>query len=146
MFGLVPFSGRNIVRKDPWNLDKFFADFFNEPMFPVFGNQSRMKVDIREDGKNYILEAELPGVDKEDINLEIGENTLTISVNRNEEINEEHKNYIRKERHSSSMVRSFAVDNIIPDQAMAKFENGLLTVTLPKKEETVVKSRRIDIN
>ena len=44
------------------------------------------------------------------------------------------------------MVRSFAVDNIIPDQTTAKFENGVLTVTLPKKEEAVVKSRKIDIN
>ena len=146
MFGLVPFRGRNIVRMDPWNIDRFFADFLNEAMFPVFGKQRQMKVDIREDGKNYILEAELPGVDKEDINLEIDENTLTISINHNEEINEEHKNYIRKERYRSSMVRSFAVDNIIPDQATAKFENGVLTVTLPKKEETIVKSRRIDIN
>lgn len=146
MFGLVPFRGRNIVRKDPWNLDSIFEDFFNESMFPVFGNQRQMKVDIREDEKNYIIEAELPGCDKDEINLEVDENVLTISVNRNEEINEEQKNYIRKERYSSSMTRSFAVDNIVPEKTTAKFENGVLTVTLPKKEETVVKSRRIDIN
>lgn len=146
MFGLVPFKGRDVLRRDPWNIDSFFEDFFNEPLFPVFRNERQMKVDIREDEKNYILEAELPGVDKEDISLEVEENTLTISVNHNEEVNEEHKNYIRKERYRSSMVRSFAVNNIIPDQTTAKFENGVLTITLPKKEEKFAHKRRIDIN
>ena len=104
-----------------------------------------MKVDIREDDQNYFVEAELPGTDKNEINLEIEDNMLTISVNRNEETSSESKSYIHKERHMTSMTRSFALDNIIPDQAHAKFENGVLTVTLPKKEAGVKKSRRINI-
>jgi len=145
MFGLVPFKGRNAMRRVPWSVDSFFEDFFNEPFFPAFVSDRQMKVDIREDEKNYILEAELPGVNKEDINLEIEENLLTISVDHNEEVDEERQNYIRRERYRSSMVRSFAVDNIIPEQATAKFENGVLTITLPKKEETITKRRRINI-
>ena len=110
-----------------------------------YANSGQMRVDIREDEKNYVVEAELPGVKKEEINLEVDENVLTIAVNRKEEVNEEQEKYIRRERRCSSMTRSFAVDNIRPDQATAKFENGILVIDLPKKEETVTTNKRIEI-
>ena len=147
MFNLVPYRGRNMAGRNPWSMENFFEGFFNEPMLPVFfKNEKQMKVDIREDEGNYLVEAELPGVNKENIDVELKDNILTISVKHNEEISEEKTNYIRKERYSSSMSRSFAVDNIIPDKITAKFEKGVLAITLPKKEEKVDHKRRIDIN
>lgn len=147
MFSLIPFRGREVLRRSIWDLDAFFEDFFKEPMLPeLFRSNRQMKVDVKEDENNYIVEAELPGVDKESINLEVSDKNLTISVNHKEEINEEQKNYIRKERFSSSMTRSFVVDNIVPDKTTAKFENGVLTITLPKKEKSINRKRRIDIN
>lgn len=147
MFGLVPFRGGNVSRRrDMWDMDNIFESFFKDSMFPSFyANSGQMRVDIREDEKNYVVEAELPGVKKEEINLEVDENVLTIAVNRKEEVNEEQEKYIRRERRCSSMTRSFAVDNIRPDQATAKFENGILVIDLPKKEETVTTNKRIEI-
>jgi HSP20 family protein len=70
---------------------------------------------------------------------------LTISVKSNEETKEEQENYIRRERRSSSMTRSFAVENIVPEKATAKFENGILSINLPKKDEKCHKRNKINI-
>lgn len=146
MFGLVPFRKGNLgSRRDPWDVDSIFENFFQEPWLPVSLVNSQMKVDVQENAQEFIFEAEIPGVKKDEINLEVEENRLTISVNKKDEINEQKDNYIRRERRSSSMVRAFAVDNILPDKASAKYENGILTITLPKKVETAPKSKRIDI-
>ncbi|HHV65168.1 MAG TPA: Hsp20/alpha crystallin family protein [Peptococcaceae bacterium] len=147
MFSLVPFRKRGLSRqRDFWDMDSIFDSFFNDAMFPVyFAPSGQMKVDIKENEKEYILEAEIPGAKRDEINLEIDESRLTISVDRNEEINEEQDNYIRKERRTCSMSRSFAVENILPEKATAKFENGVLTIVLPKKDATVSKYRRIEI-
>ena len=116
MFNLVPFRNRGLARRvDQWDIDSIFENFFNDSLLPasVFGN-AQMKVDIQETPKEFIFEAEIPGANKDEINLEIDDNHLTISVNRQEEANETRDNYIRRERRSSAMARSFAVDNIIP--------------------------------
>ncbi|MEL7564259.1 MAG: Hsp20/alpha crystallin family protein [Dehalobacterium sp.] len=148
MFSLVPFRSGNVDRrKNPWDMNSIFEDFFKDSMFPtLFENSGQMKVDIRENAENFVVDTEIPGAKKDEINLEIDENMLTISVNRSEEVNDEKENYIRRERRSSSMTRSFAVENIIPDKATAQFENGVLTITLPKREEFTRKSRKINID
>jgi len=148
MFSLVPFRSGNVDRrKNPWDMGSIFEDFFKDSMFPtLYENSGQMKVDIRENAQNFVVDAEIPGAKKDEINLEIDDNMLTISVNHSEEVNDEKDNYIRKERRSSSMTRSFAVENIIPDKATAQFENGVLTITLPKREEHTRKSRKISIN
>lgn len=150
MFGLIPFSKRNsaIERKyhDLFDFNSILENFFNDTVFPSFySNSGQMKVDIRETDKEYIVEAELPGVKKDEINVEIDENRLTIAVQRSEQVDEQKDNYIRKERRCCSMARSFAVDNILIDKVTAKFENGLLVITLPKKEHSLPKGKRIDI-
>ncbi|MCX7842419.1 MAG: Hsp20 family protein, partial [Clostridia bacterium] len=94
----------------------------------------------------YILEAELPGVKKDEINLEVHDDRLTISVKKDEKAEEKKDNYLRRERRTSSMVRSFSIENIISDKITAKHENGILTLILPKKEETKPKGRKIDIS
>lgn len=151
MFGLVPFErkGRGIQRKngDYFDIDSVFENFFNDTMFPLFyRNSSQMRVDIRENDKEYILEAELPGVKKEDINLEVNGDRLTISVNRDEKTEEKKNHYLRKERRTDSMTRSFSIENVLSDKITAKHENGILTLILPKKEETKPKGRKIDIS
>lgn len=147
MFNLVPFRGGNVERRrDPWDMNSIFEGFFKDSLLPAFfSNSGQMRVDIKENEHNYIVEAELPGVKKDEINLDIDENVLTISVKRNEETNEGQDNYIRRERYFSSMTRSFAVDNVIPEKATAKFENGILSIDLPKREEKSHKHNRIDI-
>lgn len=104
-----------------------------------------MRVDIKENEKEYIVEADMPGIKKEEINVELNDDRLTIAVERNEEINEEKENYIRKERRSGSFCRSFYVENVLDDQISAKFENGVLSVVLPKKEAGISKKNKIEI-
>ena len=92
-----------------------------------------------------MLEAEIPGVDKEDINLEYKDDILTISVERKEEVNDERENYIRKERRYGSFKRAFYVDNVDEENIKAKFKNGVLKIKLPKKELISPKQNRISI-
>lgn len=150
MFNLVPFAGRNsgIQRsRDLFNIEDIFENFFNDRFFPsLYKNSSQMKVDIKENEKEYILEVELPGIKKEEVNLEIDEGRLTISVRKDEQKEDKQDNYIRKERSFSAMTRSFEVSDVETDGIDAKFENGLLLITLPKKQEKEVKGRRIEIN
>jgi len=151
MFGLVPFErkGRGVQRRngDYFDIDSIFENFFNDAVLPsFFSNSGQMRVDISENDKEYILEAELPGVKKEEINLEVHDDRLTISVKKDENKEEKKDNYLRRERRTSSMVRSFSIENIVSDKITAKHENGILTLVLPKKEETKPKGRKIDIS
>lgn len=138
------------IRRRPFdffNVENFFENFLAEPFVsPFYPNRGQMRVDIKENDKEYIVEAELPGVRKDEINIDLRDNRLTISVERDEETREEKDNYIRRERRFGSMARSFYVDNIVDDKIDAKFENGVLTIVLPKKEEGVERGRRIQIH
>ena len=150
MFHLTPFHKRETgIQRLPFgylDIDALMENFFNDTVFPrLYSNSNLMKVDIRETAGEYIVEAELPGVKKEQISLDLSKNVLTISVQRKDEINEENERYIRKERRYGSMVRSFAVDNVIEDKATAKFENGILTITLPKIKHEEKKVNKINI-
>jgi len=150
MFGLTPYNKRN--RGIDWRIpnwfgvEDFFEDFFNDSIFPsFFTNKREMKVDIKENDNNYILEAELPGVDKENIRLEIKDDILTIGVDQNEQFEEERENYIRKERRVCSMSRSFQLPNVKNEDVSASFKNGILTITLPKQNPGKTNIRRINI-
>ncbi len=147
---LVPYSKRNrgLSRgpQDVFNIDRVFDDFFGDSFMPaLFAEEKQIKVDIRENEKEYIVEADLPGVKKEEINVELNNERLMISVTKNEEVNEEKENYIRKERRSGSYCRSFYVENVTEDKISAKFENGVLSMILPKKKAEVSKKNQIEI-
>lgn len=150
MFGLVP-SGRrgsNIQRRnDVWDLRSVFEDFLNDSFFlPGFPSTVHpIRADIRETDKEYIIDAEIPGVNKEDIKVDLRDDTLTISVENRSETKEERENFIRRERRYGSYSRSFYLDNVSHDDIKAKYDNGVLRITLPKLQETKCKSRCINI-
>ena len=149
MFGLTPYNNRRNLdvqrASDLWDPESWFDNFFND--FPtLYGSGSQMKVDIKENEKDYEIEAELPGVKKDEINIELRDDRLTISVQREEHDEEEKNNYIRKERRVSSMSRSFYVSDVKPEDVKAKFENGVLTLTLPKSEDEKKREHKIQIN
>ncbi|NLA84125.1 MAG: Hsp20/alpha crystallin family protein [Clostridiales bacterium] len=150
MFGLTPYNSRNMGlqrrMRDFFDMDSWIDSFFNDSFLPpmdVFGNP--MKVDIKENKNDYVIEADLPGVDKNNINIELRDGILSINVQRNEIQQEERGNYIRKERRTSSLSRSFRVGNVKPEDVSAKFENGVLSITLPKADEEKNNQYRIDI-
>lgn len=150
MFGLTPYRKNQGISKQNngyWDFDSLFEDFFNDTMFPAFYSNSRqMKVDIMEKENEYVVEAELPGINKDEVNIELNDNHLTISVQKNEQVDEEKDNYIRKERKQCGVSRSFYVENVDNDKVDAKYNNGILTINLPKKDPGTPKSRKIQIN
>ena len=153
MFGMTPYRGRRSLARRKWMdiddmfdnmVDYMFNNFFNDMEYNILA-YNPMKVDIKEYEDKYLLEAELPGVNKEDINIEIRDDILTISVNRNEEIKEERENYIRRERRYGSLKRSFPVDDVEQDKIDARFENGILYLELPKRKDARKNVNRIQI-
>lgn len=146
MFGLIPFRTNGIDKKGG-SFDDFLTGFLNDDFFsPMsFGNNINFNADIRETENEYLVSAELPGVRKEDINLEYRDNNLIISAKRNEEINEEKDNYIRRERTYGELSRSFHVGNVDRSKICAKFENGELQIVLPKLNKTFDESSKINI-
>lgn len=149
MFGLTPFNNRKqngIVRKnDIWDLRSVFDDFFNESVSGFLTTAHPIKADVRETEKEYIIDAEIPGVKKEDVKLEFRDNQLTILVEQNHQINEENDNYIRKERRYGSFSRSFYVENVKHEGVAAKYNDGILSITLQKEETAKNNNYQINI-
>ena len=104
------------------------------------------RADIKENDKEYIVEAELPGYDKDDIEINLVDDRLTISAQKSEEVKEERDNYIRRERQVGRISRSFMVANIKNKDVKAEYVDGLLRIVLPKDEEGRRRSTRIDIH
>ena len=122
-------------------LDDFFND--NWPSSRILA-RSTFKVDIQEDEKGYVVEAELPRVKKEEIGIELNEGRLTISVVREEKKEEENKNYVHKESQYSSMSRSIYLADASNKDVKASLEDGILRISVPKQEK-VDSSKRIEI-
>ncbi|MDX1501609.1 MAG: Hsp20/alpha crystallin family protein [Thermoanaerobaculia bacterium] len=128
---------------------RLFDDAFNDFLSPVgdaeISTRSWMPpVDIRETENELVLTAELPGMTKDDIEITLENNVLTLSGQRNFEKDVERESYHRIERAYGRFSRSFALPrNFSTEDVKAQFKDGVLHITLPKREEA--KPRRIDI-
>lgn len=133
MMTLVPYrTNRNLSRNDdPFFTDRFFRSFFD--MSDMVGSAG-FRVDVREEPDAFKLEAELPGVAKDKINLEINNDTLCISAELNEEKKEEKGGYLYSERRSGHVERRFDLEGIDQENISADYQNGVLLVTLPKNK------------
>lgn len=126
--------------------NNLFDEFFNDPFFTdtYHNRQSLMKTDIEDDGTNYVIEIELPGYKKEDVRAELKDGYLTIyaeTVSENEV--KDQKNYIRRERYSGSVKRSFYVGSgLKQEDVKAAFENGILKLVFPKEAPTQIEENR----
>ncbi|HNW04416.1 MAG TPA: Hsp20/alpha crystallin family protein [Oscillospiraceae bacterium] len=142
MFDLMPFD-RKEMRK--WNgyFDDLERSFFGG--FPAVNSGSMFRADIIDRGDSYLLQAELPGFDREEISVDVCGESLTISAQHKEESKEEEKNFVRRERRFGSFVRSFDITGIDTDQISAEFKDGVLGLTLPKRVETETASKKIEI-
>ena len=119
--------------------DNFFDNNFFSGRNPLYGKHEKdiMKTDVREKDGNYEVFVDLPGFKKEDVKLDLDNGYLTISAQRNEELDDKDNEgrYIRQERATGSCARSFYVGKELePKDISAKFENGILTLHLPKAE------------
>lgn len=114
-------------------LDDFLDDFM--PSIP----ETNMKCDIYEKDKKYYIEMDLPGYDKKDVNIDLDNEYLIISVSKEENTDETEKNYIRKERSYSKMSRSFYIGKIDESEIKAEFKDGILRIIVPKEEKESLK-------
>ena len=138
MFGMIPFDRRDSSLFDM--LDNFERNFFGTSS----NTASSFRTDIRDEGDKFVLEAELPGLKKEDIKLDLKDGILTISAQHSQESEEKKNSYIRRERRYGSFSRSFDVSGIQEDHITAAYNNGVLELTLPKAQPVVPAARQID--
>ncbi len=134
-----PFN--ELTRLDPFNMDDFLKGFMLRPVFRGLEAEPQIKVDVTEEDKAYLVKAEIPGVKKEDIHVSIEGNQVSISAEVKQEKEEkEGKKLLRSERYYGKVYRSFSLDQEV-DQggAQAKYSDGVLEVTLPKKPGTAAK-------
>lgn len=149
MFEVTPYRQKS---ERPRNaLSKFARHFLSDDFEALFDHvntfPSSFRVDLRENEDHYVLEADLPGIHKEDISLHYENNYLTISAKRNEM--QEMKNervYVRRERRFGQFQRNFYIDNIQENKIAAQFNHGVLTVTLPKADILRAKQGNIPIH
>lgn len=131
----------SVVGFDPFrNLDEFFY-MPGMPVFRAAPSEPEMKIDLTEDDKTYYLKAEIPGVRKEDIHVAIDGNEVSITAEMNKETEEKKRTTVlRSERYYGRWNRNFTLGNAVDDfKAEAKYANGVLMLTLPKKAGTAVK-------
>ena len=155
MFSIVPYrENRNMaMRENRGFFDDFSNDFFRAFFENGFNGMMRMeqpmKVDVRDDGEKYVLEAEMPGVSRDDVHVDVDNGVLTISAKYDQakdEKNEDGK-YVYRERRFGSMSRAFNVEGIREDAISAEFKDGVLKLDLPKKEtQPVVTAHSIEIH
>ena len=122
--------------------DDFFSDdFMNFPAWsgrsPLYGKHAKnlMKTDVRETDSSYELDVDLPGFKKDEISVDLKDGYLTISAAKGLDKDEQDKKgkYIRQERYAGAMSRSFYVGEVEPDQVSAKYEDGILKISLRKQ-------------
>ncbi|MCS7229148.1 MAG: Hsp20/alpha crystallin family protein [Candidatus Kryptonium sp.] len=124
--------------------DRFFRGFEEEEEIRVMKWSPR--VDISETDDEYIVRAEIPGVNKDDIKITIKENMLTISGEKKQEKETKNENFHRIERVYGSFSRSFTLPSAVKvDKVEAKFKDGVLTIKLPKVEEAKAKEIEIKV-
>jgi len=104
------------------------------------------RTDVTDEGDHFLLEADLPGFEKQDIHLDLNGDTLTIRAERHSKVEEKEKDkVVRMERSYGSYSRSYDISGIDAEDIRAKYENGVLQLTLPKKKEIPAASRQIMI-
>jgi HSP20 family protein len=141
-----PFGG--LARFDPFtDIDDIFRDFFGAPAL-LRGTQSaapRIRVDIAETDQAYTVKAEIPGVNKDDIKVSIDGNRVSINAEvKEEKLADEGGKMVRSERMYGQQYRSFTLPQEVDDtQAQARYQDGVLELSLPKKAGTGAKQLSI---
>lgn len=137
--------------------ESLFDDFMNFPFekeffgrrSPLYGRYEKnlMKTDIKETDSVYEVAIDLPGFKKEDVSAKLENGYLTVSASRNmdkEEKDEQNGAYIRRERYSGECSRSFYVgDAVVEEDIRARFEDGILQLTIAKKEEKKIEEKKL---
>jgi HSP20 family protein len=162
MFSIAPWnhpSGINVRRENnPFSslqneinrvFEGFFNDFQSPSLLPSAWIESQMAtpvVDIFENEKSFKVEAELPGIQQDDVEVTINDNYLTIKGEKKASKEDKEDNYVRRERYYGSYQRTIALpETADADKAKATFKKGVLWIEIPKKKEAIKPSRKVEI-
>ena len=146
---------RSLIRSDPFtesarfdpfrfdpfrNIDEVMREFSLLPSARGFEPEPRIRMDVEETDKNYLVKADIPGMKKEDIKVAIEGNTVSIQAQTAEEKEEEGANFVRRERYVGQQYRAFTLPQEIDEKgAEAQYDNGVLCLSLPKKSGSISK-------
>ena len=140
MFDLMPFDRHEM---------KHFNNYFNDMERNFFGElpsaNAMVHTDILDKGDHYLLQAELPGFAKEEVNVDIDGERMTISAQHSEEKEEKEETFVRRERRYGTFARSFDITGIKADAITGEFKNGVLELTLPKSGDEEPAGRKVEI-
>ncbi|HAM33516.1 MAG TPA: Hsp20/alpha crystallin family protein [Deltaproteobacteria bacterium] len=136
--------------------ERRFEDFFRRPFslmeapwwtrWPALAGEVSPTADIYEEGGDIVVKAEVPGMKKEEIHVDINEKTITISGEKKKEEKVEKKDYVRHERVYGSFVRTFGLPaEVQTDKAQATFKDGVLEVRVPKTAEAASRTRKVTV-
>lgn len=153
----------NIMRRDTYNTPSLFRKSIND-MFDNFSGtgilspisdfanhsmnllSSSMPIDVIDQGKEYVVKANLPGIDKKDVDIQLTENILTIKGSYSQNNEDKGERYLLQERRMGTFSRSIAFnEELVPDKVTAGFRDGILEISIPKAEVQQAKSIRINI-
>lgn len=143
-------KNNNIVSYNPFrDIEEFEKNFFGDPFGSFFRSNelAEFKIDVTDEGDHYEMEADLPGFEKKDIHLEVNGDTLRLSAERHSKVTEKDKKdkIVHMERSYGSYSRQFDVSGIETNAIKAKYENGVLKLMLPKKQQALQQGKRLEI-
>ncbi|MDO4356777.1 MAG: Hsp20/alpha crystallin family protein [Clostridia bacterium] len=139
MSTLIPYTSR----KNDLSYDPFFGDDFFGPFFMSRSARSDFRVSVRDAGDHYELDAELPGMNRDQLGIDVSDGVLTISAEWNES-RERKDGYVINERRCGRAKRSFRIDGVDESAISASYTDGVLRLNLPKRVEQTT-GRRIEI-
>lgn len=133
MASLIPYSNydRALRRAFPFDM---FDELLSSPLVSA-ASDGAFKMDVEDAGTSYVVTAELPGVNKDEIDVELNEGRLSISVDKRETEEHKAKNFLHKETHEWSASRGVYLKDAATAGLTAKLDGGVLTITVPKQEE-----------
>ena len=139
MSTLIPYTRHN----NDMISDPFFGDGFFGPVFMGRDFQNNFRVSVKDAGDHYELDAELPGVQRDQLGIDVNDGVLTISAEWNQS-DDSKDGYVMNERRYGKMQRSFNIDGVDESAITASYTDGILRLNLPKRTEQV-SGRRIEI-
>ncbi|MGI9175710.1 MAG: Hsp20/alpha crystallin family protein [Rhodothermales bacterium] len=145
MARLVRYAPAREMRTLQREIDRVFDGFFGNGNDENGGSTWTPRVDLAETENGYVIHLDVPGMSKEDLDINFHENVLTVRGERKAQETDEQHNYVRVERSHGSFFRSFTLPKAIKhDEIEANYQDGVLTIRVPKAEES--KPRRIEVS
>lgn len=134
MASMIPYDRYDRALRRAWPFGSFFDDDFFAPLVSVDGDAS-FKMDVEDAGDKYVVSAHLPGVTRDQIDVELNEGRLSISVEKTETEEHKSKNFLHKETSEWSATRGVYLKDAATAGLSAKLVDGMLTVSVPKQDE-----------